>query len=160
MLDLNCGEYLSLCQKMMTMLLSAIFFLFASTLTQEDDCTANPNSPSCDDPVEQTICQLSCDRASDTCSQSDETKCAQIGVDVTSETHTDMFSTRCKQICSESRDADAANTCRFYKVSVSSSRVSLPPPCETTGLWKGISLLLDGRHPVHSDRTLWTPLCI
>ena len=34
------------------------------------------------------------------------------------------------------------------------------PSCEPTGLWKGGSLLLDGRHPVHSHWTLWLPLCL
>merc|ERR1712130_689945 len=103
---------------MMTMLLSVIFLLLASTLAQEDDCPANDNSPSCDDPAEQTICQLTCNRASGACAQYDEAKCGQIGVDVTNEAYPDMFATRCKAICEESRDSESAqDVCRFYKVS-------------------------------------------
>merc|ERR1712233_7356 len=103
---------------MMTMLLSVIFLLLASTLAQEDDCPANDNSPSCDDPAEQTICQLTCNRASGACAQYDEAKCGQIGVDVTNEAWADMFSARCKAICEESRDSESAqDVCRFYKVS-------------------------------------------
>ena len=110
---------------MMTMLLSLIFCLLASTSAQ-DDCPANPNSPSCADPVEETICQLSCDRDSgEVCAQSDEAKCGQIGVDVGSETFADMYPTRCKEICEASREnGTAGSICRFYKVSVSSLRVS------------------------------------
>merc|ERR1712130_10970 len=103
---------------MMTKLLSVIFLLLASTLAQEDDCPANDNSPSCDDPAEQTICQLTCNRASGACAQYDEAKCGQIGVDVTNEAYPDMFATRCKAICEESRDSESAqDVCRFYKVS-------------------------------------------
>jgi len=101
------------------MLLSIVFFLLASTLAQDqDDCPANPNSPSCDDPAEQTICQLTCNRGSGVC-EFDEDKCGQIGVDVTSETYPDMYSTRCKSICEESRDnaESPEKVCRFYKVS-------------------------------------------
>merc|ERR1712210_124928 len=103
---------------MMTMLLSVIFCLLASTLAQ-DDCPANANSPSCDDPVEETICQLTCDRDSgEVCAQSDEAKCGQIGVDVASETFPDMYPTRCKEICEASREAGSPGSiCRFYKVS-------------------------------------------
>merc|ERR1719500_681213 len=103
---------------MMTMLLSVIFCLLASTLAQ-DDCPANANSPSCADPVEETICQLSCDRDSgEVCAQSDEAKCGQIGVDVASETFPDMYPTRCKEICEASREnGTAGSICRFYKVS-------------------------------------------
>ena len=109
---------------MMTMLLSVIFCLLASTSAQEN-CTANANSPSCADPVEETICQLSCDRDSGVCTQADEAKCSQIGVDVGSETFPDMYPTRCKQICEDSRDLGSPGSiCRFYKVSVSSLRVS------------------------------------
>ena len=111
---------------MMTMLLSVIFCLLASTLAQ-DDCPANPNSPSCADPVQETICQLSCDRDSgEVCAQSDEAKCSQIGIDVGTETYPDMYPTRCKEICEASRDAAVSpgSICRFYKVSVSSLRVS------------------------------------
>jgi len=101
----------------MTMLLSVIFFLLASTLAQDDPCPANPNSPSCDDPVDQTICQLTCNRASEECTF-DEAKCGTIGVDVTNEVYPDMFSARCKAICVESRDSESAqDVCRFYKVS-------------------------------------------
>ena len=110
---------------MMTMLLSVIFCLLASTLAQ-DDCPANANSPSCADPVEDTICQLTCDRDSgEVCAQSDEAKCSQIGIDVGTETYPDMYPTRCKEICEASRDAESPGSiCRFYKVSVSSLRVS------------------------------------
>ena len=111
------------------MLLSIVFFLLASTLAQDqDDCPANPNSPSCDDPVDQTICQLTCNRGSGAC-EFDEDKCGQIGVDVTSETYPDMYSTRCKEICEESRDnaESPEKVCRFYKVSVSDLTVSFPP---------------------------------
>merc|ERR1712037_326443 len=103
---------------MMTMLLSVIFCLLASTSAQ-DDCPANPNSPSCADPVEETICQLSCDRDSgEVCAQSDEAKCGQIGVDVANETFPDMYPTRCKEICEASRGAGSPGfICRFYKVS-------------------------------------------
>ena len=100
-----------------------ISFLVASTFAQgEDPCPPNPNSPSCDDPPQETICQLTCKRNSD-CKQyeGDSNKCDKMGVDVSSEAHADMFATRCKQICEESRDAEGAeNVCRFYKVSVSS----------------------------------------
>ena len=122
------SHYLSLSRGMMTMLLSVIFLLLASTLAQEDDCPANDNSPSCDDPAEQTICQLTCNRASGACAQYDEAKCGQIGVDVTNEAYPDMFATRCKAICEASRDSESAqDVCRFYKVSVCSSCVSFPP---------------------------------
>ena len=91
---------------------------------QDDSCPANGNSPSCDDPVGETICQLTCNRASDECVQADEEKCGKIGVDVSAETWTDMFSTRCKEICETSRDAESPEkVCRFYKVSVSSLKV-------------------------------------
>ena len=105
------------------MQLLTISFLVASTFAQgEDPCPPNPNSPSCDDPPQETICQLTCKRDSD-CKQyeGDSNKCDKMGVDVSSEAHADMFATRCKQICEESRDAEGAeNVCRFYKVSVSS----------------------------------------
>merc|ERR1712037_545722 len=102
---------------MMTMLLSVIFCLLASTLAQ-DDCPANSNSPSCADPVEETICQLFCDRDSGVCTQADEAKCSQIGIDVGNETYPDMYPTRCKEICETSRDAGSPGSiCRFYKVS-------------------------------------------
>merc|ERR1719500_1425745 len=101
---------------MMTMLLSVIFCLLASTLAQ-DDCPANANSPSCADPVEETICQLSCDRDSGVCTQADEAKCSQIGIDVGTETYPDMYPTRCKEICEASRDAGSEEVCRFYKLS-------------------------------------------
>merc|ERR1712109_179452 len=90
------------------MQLLTISFLVASTLAQgEDPCPPNPNSPSCDDPPQETICQLTCKRDSD-CKQyeGDSNKCDKMGVDVSSEAHADMFSTRCKQICEESRDAE------------------------------------------------------
>ena len=115
---------------MMTMLLSVILScLLASTLAQdEDDCPANTNSPSCDDPADQTICQLTCDRGSGVC-EFDEDKCGQIGADVTNDTYPDMYSTRCKAICEESRDyAESPDKiCRFYKVSVSTLTVAFPP---------------------------------
>ena len=109
-------------------MMSVIFFLLASTFALEDDCPANPNSHSCDDPVEQTICQFTCNRHSEACVQSDEAKCGKIGVDVTNETYPDMFPTRCKEICELSREAvRPEEVCRFYKMSVSSLKASCPP---------------------------------
>merc|ERR1712130_603593 len=118
------GKYLSVCRRerghsrwMITMRLFVIFFLFTSTFAQDDECPANPNSPSCDDPVVETICQLTCERNGD-CVQADEDKCGKIGVDVSSEHWADMFSARCKEICETSRDAESPEkACRFYKVS-------------------------------------------
>merc|ERR1719384_1130665 len=120
------------------MRLFVIFFLFTSTFAQ-DDCPANENSPSCDDPVDKTICQLTCNRASDECVQADEEKCGKIGVDVSAETFTDMFSTRCKEICEQSRDAETSpeKVCRFYKVSDWGKEVVCSlmddTQCQTTG---------------------------
>merc|ERR1711990_1372936 len=101
------------------MLLSLIFCLLASTFAANDTCPANPNSPSCDDPVEETICQLTCNRDSGECAQSDEAKCGEIGVDLASETYPNMYPTRCKEICELSRDhaVNPESVCRFYKVS-------------------------------------------
>ena len=114
--------YLSCSGSTTRMQLLTISLLVASTLAQgEDPCPPNPNSPSCDDPPQETICQLTGKRDSD-CKQNegDSNKCDKMGVDVSSEAHADMFATRCKQICEESRDAEGAeNVCRFYKVSVS-----------------------------------------
>ena len=129
--DSGMSTYLSvrtrrISRGMMTMLLSLIFCLLASTFAANDTCPANPNSPSCDDPVEETICQLTCNRDSGECAQSDEAKCGEIGVDLASETYPDMYPTRCKAICEESRDnaESPESVCRFYKVMVSSLRVS------------------------------------
>ena len=120
----------------MTMLLSLIFSLLASTSAQTtaDPCPFNPNSASCDDPVNGTICQLTCNRISGECAQADEEKCGKIGVDdMASYTYVDMFnSTLCFDICVESRDESTEEVCRFYKLSVSLESImsTVHPSCE------------------------------
>ena len=91
------------------MLLSLIFSLLASTSAQSttpDPCPFNPNAVSCDDPVNGTICQLTCNRISGDCAQADEEKCGKIGVDdMASYTYDDIFNTTlCFDICVKSRD--------------------------------------------------------
>jgi len=106
----------------MTMLLSLIFSLLASTSAQSttpDPCPFNPNAVSCDDPVNGTICQLTCNRISGECAQADEEKCGNIGVDdVANYSYDDIFNTTlCFDICVQSRDGSSEEVCRFYKLS-------------------------------------------